>query len=1062
MTITQHGPAPQEDILSDYAQLVATIGGIFWEADSATLQFTQVSEQAISLLGYPIAQWLTENFWLAHLHPADRDWVSALCTLAINEQRSQSFDARMIAADGRAIWFRNSIMATKTEDAVTKVRGLMVNITDYRKAKEEQEAHLWVLECMDQINRAIQGTNDLEEQLQNTIDTVFAIFKCDRVWLICPDDPLKGSSYSVVEFRPSTPHSWAQQRARPTDPIETSFLQTVIAADGPLIFGPQSSHPLPAQMKAKFGIQSTLATALTPQNYAPFLFGLHQCTAPRVWTSKEERLFQEIGRRLSDALTSLLTHRRLQEKELRYREVFENTSDLIALTEVTEEGRFRLLDFNPAWEALMGIESSPLIGRYLDEFSANEIVNAALLKYQACLKSQIPITYEGWMSTPSGRWYMHNRLVPIYNTDGRVYRVVGMGRNITQQKEAQEELGLFRTLIDHINDAIEIIDPETGRFLDVNEQACLAHGFTREEYLTLTVPQLYPQIAERPWAEVLEEERQAGFRVFESEHQRKDGSVYPVELNTNYIRLDRDYLLAVVRDITERKRTEQALLENHTLLNTLINNTLDAVFVKDTLGRYLLINRAGAAFLGKQRAEVIGQDDTELFAPESAHIILERDRMIMATGEAQMIESKATANGITRTYLTTKNAFRNAHGEVIGLIGISRDITELKRLEEQFRQIQKMDALGRLAGGVAHDFNNLLTVINGYSELILRQMEPGAPRYNLIAEIQKAGLRGAALTRQLLAFSRKQILQPQVVNLNHLLADLVTMLRRLIGKNIELKLVSDDRLGLTKIDQGQFEQVIINLAVNARDAMPTGGQLLIETYNIAFSVDTVERDLEISAGRYVCVMVCDDGLGMDEETQSRLFEPFFTTKPPGEGTGLGLAMVYGFVKQSGGQIKLFSKPGVGSSFTIYLPLTNAPPSATEPTTNLQERPLLYRDETILLVEDEDSVRALVGDILRAQGYHILEAREPANALQLAATHTGNIDLLLTDMMMPQMDGRELAQELLATHADLKILYMSGYTEDTIFHQPPLTKSTPFLQKPFTIDSLLDKVRTALA
>ncbi|HEV8578450.1 MAG TPA: PAS domain S-box protein, partial [Thermoanaerobaculia bacterium] len=364
---------------------------------------------------------------------------------------------------------------------------------------------------------------------------------------------------------------------------------------------------------------------------------------------------------------------------------------------------------------------------------------------------------------------------------------------VADHKRAEDALRLFRSLIDHTNDAIEVVDPETGRFLDVNEKACLAHGYTREEFLALTVPEVDPQIAERPWHEIREERQRHGSQVFESQHRRKDGSVFPVEVNVNYIRLDRDYQLAVVRDITERKRAEQ----------------------------------------------------------------------------------------------------------------------DLNRLEEQFRQAQKMEAVGRLAGGVAHDFNNLLTVINGYTELVFSRLPANDPSRELLAEVQKSGERAAKLTRQLLAFSRQQLLQPEVVSLNMLLDELRKLLRPLIGDDIELALISDPGLGLAKVDPGQFEQAIINLAVNARDAMPQGGRLIIETRNAELAEADAERRPDVRPGQYVLVMVSDSGQGMDEATRARIFEPFFTTKGPAKGTGLGLAMVYGFVKQSGGHIEVYSEPGHG-------------------------------------------------------------------------------------------------------------------------------------------------------
>jgi nitrogen-specific signal transduction histidine kinase/ActR/RegA family two-component response regulator len=387
------------------------------------------------------------------------------------------------------------------------------------------------------------------------------------------------------------------------------------------------------------------------------------------------------------------------------------------------------------------------------------------------------------------------------------------------------------------------------------------------------------------------------------------------------------------------------------------------------------------------------------------------------------------------------------------------DITERERLEKQYRQSQKMESIGLLAGGIAHDFNNLLTVIKGYSGLLLSNVGNDDGMRKDIKRIKDAGDRAALLVRQLLTFSRKQMLTPAVLDLNAVIADIETLLRRLIGEDIALTTSLEPELGRAKADPGQIEQVIMNLAVNARDAMPRGGQLIIETKNVELDEVYAQSHVAVQPGPHVMLAVRDTGCGMDAVTQGHLFEPFFTTKGPGNGTGLGLATVYGIVKQSGGHIQVYSVPGNGTTFKIYLPRVEGIRERNEPAPVSTEIP--HGWETILLVEDEEEVRTLASTILQMKGYTVLDAQEGAEALHISQSHPGQIHLVLTDMVMPGMSGREVAERLAGARRDIKVMYMSGYPgKGTIHHDVP-DPGTTFLQKPFTPEDLAFKVRKAL-
>jgi two-component system cell cycle sensor histidine kinase/response regulator CckA len=390
---------------------------------------------------------------------------------------------------------------------------------------------------------------------------------------------------------------------------------------------------------------------------------------------------------------------------------------------------------------------------------------------------------------------------------------------------------------------------------------------------------------------------------------------------------------------------------------------------------------------------------------------------------------------------------------------IQRAYDELSQTQDQLAQASKMEAVGHLAGGVAHDFNNLLMVIMGRADVVLRGLDAKHSMRPAIQEITRTAQRAADLTHQLLAFSRKQVLKPAVLDLNSVIANLTEMLRRLIGEDIDLVAVLDPALGRAKADLGQIEQIMMNLAVNARDAMPHGGQLTLETANVELDAEYARMHVGVRPGSYVMLALSDTGVGMDSPTQARIFEPFFTTKGPRKGTGLGLAMVYGIVKQSGGNIGVYSEPGQGTTFKIYLPKIDEPIDGGPPSSPPSSPS--YGKETVLVVEDEEGVRALVRDILEQSGYTVLEAGHGAQALETSERHPGPIHLVLTDVVMPEMSGRELVQRLATLRPASKVLFMSGYTANAVVHRGALDFETEFLQKPFTAATLTRKVREIL-
>jgi two-component system, cell cycle sensor histidine kinase and response regulator CckA len=510
----------------------------------------------------------------------------------------------------------------------------------------------------------------------------------------------------------------------------------------------------------------------------------------------------------------------------------------------------------------------------------------------------------------------------------------------------------------------------------------------------------------------------------------------------------------------EHKRSEEALRRSEARYRSLIQSAAYGIYCCGLNGRFLEMNAAVIGMLGYDAAEEVlaldPEHDVFVDSSELANLIrnfrdgtrLNNIEVRWKRKDGKVITVRLSGRVVNHPDDTT---------EVLEII--AEDVTEQRVLENQFRQAQKMEAVGRLAGGVAHDFNNLLTVISGYTEVLMERTQAHNPLYPKIQAIHQATERATSVTRQLLAFSRKQMLELKVVDINVIVGEMQRLLRPLIGENIELETRLARDLGRTRADAGQIEQVIMNLVVNSKDAMPSGGKITIQTNNKELHKDSVSREHSyIRPGSYIVLSVSDNGHGMDKDTQARIFEPFFTTKEKGKGTGLGLSTVYGIVKQSGGYILAESQPGQGTTFSIYLPRVDEPAETIGHIAIKQAQK--GGSETVLLVEDEESVRQLVRELLEAQGYQILEAENGEEALQIAAMHS-EIDMLITDVVMPGMSGRELSARLCASHPHTKLLYLSGYTEDAIVHEGVLEPGTAFLQKPFTLQTLARKVREVL-
>ena len=685
-------------------------------------------------------------------------------------------------------------------------------------------------------------------------------------------------------------------------------------------------------------------------------------------------------------------------------------------------------------------------------------------EFNRALRDRVPYSSEYRVVRPDGgvRWLSeHGRA--FYGDLGAVAYATGVAIDVSSQRQMQEALRVsedrFAKAFEASPDCITISNAHG--VIEVNGRFEQISGYAKEDLLGRTgveIGLIEPQAMQEFRALF---QANGSVRDFEYQLKAKSGELRTLLVSAEAVQAGgQSYVLAVNRDVTDQKRAEEALRRTETRYRDLVENANDIIFTVDPEGYCISMNRVGQIVTGYPIGGTPrGVNLRQLVAPEELAIVLGKLQCVMSGDDVAPFELDVISIEGKRTTLEVGVRPVLDNGAIIAAQGIARDVTTRRELEAQLRQAQKMDAIGRLAAGVAHDFNNLLTVILAHCESTAAQVTETHPLHHAMKGIRVAAERAASLTGQLLAFSRRQVTQPRPINLNDVVGDIQTMTTRLIGEDIEVRFHRHPDLWMVNADGGQIQQVVLNLAVNARDAMPHGGQLVIETRNVTLDGQYVQHHAQVPPGDYVVVCVSDTGVGMDQETLAHIFEPFFTTKEIGKGTGLGLATVYGIIKQSGGFIWVYSEIGIGTTFKIYLPRiqTIAVQAAVPPI-----RPeAASGSETVILVEDETDLRDILQHYLESKGYAVISAGDGQECLLACKDLSPFPRLLITDVVMPGMSGRTLADRLRADNPSIKVLYLSGYTDDAVLRHGILPNDTHFLQKPFALHDLAVRVRVML-
>lgn len=1011
--------------------------------------YTSVNKAGARLVGYSceeILQMRVSDF----VAPEDMDEIRKRINQKLRNPEQTTYEVDVINRRGQRIPVEVNSWLTFEDGRPVAVQGIARDITKRKRMERERQA-------LFEITQGVSTCPNVEELLKLIHKSLRKVLYAENCFVaLCDESKGTLNMQFFVDKYDSTPpprkigKSCAAYvfRAGESLLINQEILSQLVKAGEVELIGRPSPSWLGVPLK-------------TPLRTIGVLVVQHYENAD-AYSERDVEFLASVGSQMAIAIERKTAEERLQDSERRLRLATESSNTGLWDWDL----QTNLTWYSPQWKRQIGYED-PEISDGFEEWLSRihpDDLSQATTRVKTYLEGRLP-RYESEFrirhKDGSYRWVLAQGSL-ITDHQGVPLRMLGSHVDITERKKAEEALReseeRYRQLFEGSVMGTSITSI-SGEVVNCNAAFARILGFKSvADVLKTNAGFLYRNSAVRK-ALIDSLRRERVLENHELELKRVDGATIFVSANITGVFDDLGELTGLhshVIDITERKRAEAELAR----LVAAVEQTADSIVITDTSGNIQYVNPAFERITGYSEAEVLGQNPRILKSGKIDPSVYEDLWEAITRGEIWVGQlTNRRKDGTLFEEHVTISPVRDNSGRVANYIAVKQDISSQTQLEAQLRQSQKLEAIGQLAGGVAHDFNNMLTAILGYSDLSLARLKADDPVARNIREVKKAAERAAGLTRQLLAFSRKQILEPRILDLNYVVGDINKMLRRLIGEDIDLTTTLASDLGRIKADPTQIEQVLMNLAVNARDAMPRGGRLTIETQNVELNEEYAAKHQPTRAGEYVLLAVSDTGCGIDAETQAHIFEPFFTTKGIGKGTGLGLSTIYGIVKQSGGFIWVYSELDVGTTFKIYLPrLKDAadvePPSISQPV-------VAAATGTVLLVEDDAEVRGLVARSLESSGYKVIESGNSTRALAIAHSYEERIDLLITDVVMPVMGGRELAERLAILRPGTRVLFISGYTDDAIVRHGIMDRDIAFLQKPFTPDSLLRKVAEVL-